>query len=60
MDHDDFDQEPIRGLPEMLPPGERILWQGAPSARALARDALRVRWVGGYFAVLFLWSTISG
>ncbi|MBM2575503.1 PH domain-containing protein [Jannaschia sp. Os4] len=60
MDHDDFDQEPIRGLPRMLPDGERILWQGAPSARALARDALRWRWVAGYFAVLFLWSFVAG
>ena len=58
-DHDDFDQEPVRGLPETLPAGERILWQVAPSARALARDALRVRWVGGYFAALFLWRTIA-
>lgn len=59
MDHDDFDQEPIRGLPETLPPGERILWQGAPSARALARDALRARWVAGYFAVLFAWRAMA-
>jgi hypothetical protein len=59
MDHDDFDQEPIRGLPEMLPPGERILWQGAPSARALARDVFKLRWVAGYFALLFGWRTVS-
>lgn len=59
MDHDDFDQEPIRGLPQMLPPGERILWQGAPSAAALARDALKVRWVAGYFVVLFLWKGLA-
>lgn len=57
MDHDDFEHEPVRGLPQMLPRGERMLWQGAPSARALARDALRVRWVGGYFVLLFLWRT---
>ena len=31
MYHDDFDQEPIRGLPEMLPEGETILWHGAPN-----------------------------
>lgn len=60
MDHDDFDQEPIRGLPEMLPPGERILWQGAPSARALARDALKVNWVAGYFGAVFLWHGLTG
>ena len=60
MDHDDFEHEPIRGLPQMLPEGERMLWQGAPSARALARDALRVRWVGGYFAAIFLWRALAG
>ncbi|PWJ21701.1 photosynthetic complex putative assembly protein PuhB [Jannaschia seohaensis] len=59
MDHDDFDQEPIRGLPQMLPDGERILWQGAPSAWALARDALRLRWVAGYFMLFFGWNTVS-
>ena len=29
-DHDDFDFEPVRGLPQVLPKGERMLWQGAP------------------------------
>ena len=28
--HDDFAFEPVRGLPAVLPPGERMLWQGAP------------------------------
>jgi len=28
--HDDFAGEPVRGLPEKLPAGERILWQGMP------------------------------
>lgn len=55
MDHDDFAQEPIRGLPELLPEGEHILWQGSPSTQALARDAFKVRWVAGYFVLLFLW-----
>ncbi|WP_308916234.1 photosynthetic complex putative assembly protein PuhB [Jannaschia sp. LMIT008] len=59
MDHDDFEHEPIRGLPEMLPPGERILWQGAPDVRALLRDALRIRWVSAYFLVLFAWKTVD-
>lgn len=60
MDHDDFDQEPIRGLPAMLPEGERILWQGAPSPWALARDGMRLRWVAGYFAVLFAGTAVAG
>jgi hypothetical protein len=30
-DHDDFQTEPVRGLPENLPEGEHILWQGHPT-----------------------------
>lgn len=44
--------EPIRGLPGNLPPGEHILWQGAPNALALARSAFHARGVAIYFAVL--------
>lgn len=53
--HDDFKTEPVRGLPEALPADEHILWQGSPSAWALARDAWGIRWVMAYFAVLTLW-----
>jgi hypothetical protein len=48
--------EPVRGLPELLPQGECILWQGAPDFRALAARALHVRTVLAYFALLFVWS----
>lgn len=58
--HDDFDQEPIKGLPRMLPPGERILWQGQPGTAAMLRDVFRFRWVTGYFAILFAWAWIAG
>ena len=47
---DDFDAEPVRGLPEAPPAGERILWQGAPDWRSLARRCFRTRgaaaWLG--------------
>lgn len=46
--------EPIPGLPELLPEGERILWQGRPKARALARRALHLPWVALYFAFWIL------
>ena len=59
MDHDDFDQEPIRGLPALPPAGEAILWQGAPSAWAMARDVFKLRWVAGYFAALWAWQTVN-
>lgn len=58
MSHDDFDFEPIKGLPERLPEGEEILWQGAPDWWALARESLALYWVAGYFVVLFLWRVI--
>ena len=45
----EHDYEPIPGLPAPLPPGETILWQGSPDWRILARRAMRVRLVAGYF-----------
>ena len=42
-------------LPGRLPPGERMLWQGAPDWRALARDALHIRGLALYFACLVAW-----
>jgi len=55
MAHDDLQIEPVRGLPERPPEGERILWQGRPDWRALARRWLRVRWVIAWFALLAVW-----
>jgi hypothetical protein len=52
----EHDGEPIKGLPEQLPQGERILWQGSPDWKALALRALHVRAVLIYFALLFVWS----
>ena len=60
MSHDDdFNFEPVRGLPEKLPQGEHILWQGAPDPHALAREALSLRWVAGYFVVLVVWRIVA-
>ncbi len=56
----EHDYEPIRGLPGDLPPGEQILWQGAPDTWAFARSALNTRWIAGYFAVLVVWALVSG
>ncbi|MEO0380060.1 MAG: photosynthetic complex putative assembly protein PuhB [Pseudomonadota bacterium] len=59
MPHDDFEIEPVKGLPERPPEGEEILWQGRPSTFALAREALNVYWVVGYFALLAAWRFVS-
>ena len=55
----EYDQEPIPGLPEIPPAGERILWQGAPGWRGLARRAFHVRKVAIYFVAIFLWFLAS-
>jgi hypothetical protein len=49
--------EPQFGLPERLPAGERILWQGAPDAWVLAQRAFHLRKLALYFAVLLAWRT---
>ncbi|MEM7520941.1 MAG: photosynthetic complex putative assembly protein PuhB [Pseudomonadota bacterium] len=54
-DEDDFKFEPIPGLPEALPEGEYILWQGRPNSLRLAKEALKLNWVLGYFLVLAIW-----
>lgn len=51
----EYEFEPIRGLPEHLPPGEEMLWQGAPRWTALARRAFHVRKVAVYFAIILVW-----
>lgn len=56
----EYDHEPIRGLPGHLPPGEHIVWQGAPDSRVFARSALFTRWVGAYFALLVAVALASG
>jgi hypothetical protein len=58
--HDDFAFEPIPGLPERLPLGEDMLWQGRPDPRALAREGYGIRWIAGYFALIVLWRASVG
>ncbi len=56
----EYDDEPIPGLPGMLPRGEHIIWQGSPQWRKLAKSAFHVRLVAAYFGVLIVWAIISG
>lgn len=51
----EYEDEPIRGLPGLLPEGEEILWQGAPSWRGLARRVFHLRKLGLYFGALGAW-----
>jgi hypothetical protein len=45
----------VRGVSEALPPGERILWEGAPNARALARHLFFMRPLSAYLGAMVLW-----
>jgi hypothetical protein len=47
------------GLPETLPEGERVLWQGAPETAAVARRVFHFNKVAAYFALLLAWSVAS-
>lgn len=52
IEHDDFAVEPVPGLPEELPDGEVMLWQGAPDWKVMARRAFHLPLVGMYFLLM--------
>lgn len=46
----------IRGVPHALPDGEQLLWEGAPTAGAVATHVFHWRLLAAYFsAMLLLW-----
>ena len=51
--------EPVHGLPGTPPPGEVLLWQGAPDWRVLARHGFHLRGLVLYFAALLGWFALS-
>ncbi len=48
----EHDDEPVVGLPQELPEGERILWQGRSEFSSLALTTMHIRKVAVYFAAL--------
>lgn len=56
----EYDHEPIPGLPGNLPQGEHILWQGSPEWKMLARTALHVPKIAGYFGLLAVLGLVTG
>ena len=48
-DHDDFAFEPVPGLPELLPQGETLLWQGSSALARAGRLGLPRAQGGGLF-----------
>lgn len=52
--------EPQRGMPEPLPEGETVLWQGQPDWVGLMVGAFRLRWIIAWFIGMTGWRLISG
>lgn len=50
----EHEYEPVHGLPEQLPAGEQLLWQGSPDWKRLAQRAFHVRKLVVYFAALMV------
>jgi hypothetical protein len=50
--HHEHEFEAAPGLPEALPAGERILWQGGPQWRALCLHTFHLRKLAIYFAAM--------
>lgn len=55
MSHDDFDTEPIAGLPATPPRDEAILWQGSPEWSTVARRVMHLDLVAAYFGLMLAW-----
>ncbi len=56
----EFDSEPVKGLPERLPAGEILLWQGQPSWHSLAVRTFHVRKIAIYLVALLVWRVATG
>lgn len=50
--HHEHEFEAAPGLPEPLPAGERILWQGGPDWQVLAVHAFHLRQLAAYFGAM--------
>lgn len=47
------------GLPERLPEGEHILWQGSPQWQRLARTAFHADKIAVYFGIVLVWRALT-
>ena len=54
-DEEDGGGEPVRGFPQRLPEGERLLWQGSPDIAAFAVHVFHIRFVVAYFLAVGAW-----
>ncbi len=49
----------LRGLPEQLPQGERLLWQGAPDWRRVALNVFYLRGLTLYFGAIIAYCLVA-
>lgn len=54
----EYEDEPVEGLPENLPEGEKIIWQGQPRVAAMAKRVFYVPQLSLYFGLLIAGHTI--
>lgn len=54
-DEEEGGGEPVRGLPQSLPDGEQLLWQGSPGPLAFVIHAFHIRFVLAYFLLATTW-----
>ena len=52
--------EPEFGLPERLPEGEHILWQGSPDTKEILSRVFHIKILGIYFGLLLAYSVATG
>ncbi len=55
----EFEQEPVKGIPGLMPASETLVWQGTPTWRSTFIHVLHLRWIAGYFAAIMTWRAYS-
>lgn len=56
----EYDHEPMRGLPGVLPADEHIHWQSGPDWKNMALTALHIRLAVAYFAAIAIFLASNG
>lgn len=56
----EYEIEPIKGLPGVLPKDEAIVWQGSPDWRTLARGVFHTRLVAAWFFLVAMAAFVAG
>ena len=54
----EYEGEPVEGLPEHLPEGETMVWQGRPTVAAMAKRVFYIPHLAVYFGLLIAGHTI--